>query len=204
MAVLENTVSHLIHNVMPSAADYETAEDALSLAYAADPTPAEWEAAARQAKRRAAELAIAIDGLTDRCAGELACSKNGIRSLVAKLCIWPGTNFDRTDCTERIRGVANAYKHGTLRIRDFQLPLRKTCSRFAPYMGRTFMAQASTAAFRKSLFETRVADNGNSSRTLQWPSPHGCASLSGIARLFRLALTGSAVLRRIHDLRAPA
>ena len=119
--MLENTVSHLIHNIMPSAADYETAEDALSLAYAADPTPAEWEAAARQAKRRAAELAIAIDGLTDRCAGELACSKNGIRSLVAKLCIWPGTNFDRTDCTERIRGVANAYKHGTLS--DPRLPI---------------------------------------------------------------------------------
>jgi hypothetical protein len=81
-----DTVIHLIHNVLPAAADYDAAENALSVAYVAAPTPAAWEAAGWDAKRRAADLAIAIAGLTDRCAIDLGRSKSAIRSAVAKLC----------------------------------------------------------------------------------------------------------------------
>jgi hypothetical protein len=62
-------------------------------AYVADAAPVAWEAAGRCAKRQAEELAIAIDGLTDRCAIDLGRDKPTIRSAVAKLCLWPGTNL---------------------------------------------------------------------------------------------------------------
>ena len=100
--------------MLSAADDYLAAEDALSAAYAADPTPAAWEAAGWDAKRRAADLAIAIDGLTDRCALDLGRNKPAIRSAIAKLCVWPGTSLKRVGCMERIRGVANAYKHSQL------------------------------------------------------------------------------------------
>jgi len=106
---------------MPSAADYSAAEDALSWAYSADATPATWEAAARHAKRYAANLAIALDGLPDRCVMELGSSKKAIRAAVEALCVWPGTAFIRDGCLERMRGVANAYKHENLR--DQSLPI---------------------------------------------------------------------------------
>jgi hypothetical protein len=91
--MLESAVDHLIHNVLLSASDYDAAEDALSRAYLADGAPAMWEAAARDAKRQAAHLAIAIDGLPDRCTAELGLSKAAIRASIAALCVWPGTGF---------------------------------------------------------------------------------------------------------------
>ena len=106
--MLDSVVDHLIHNVLPSATDYDVAEDGLSRAIATNLTPAAWESAARLAKRRAAELAIAIDGLTDRCAGALGLSKTSVRASVAGYC------SSRHDCIERVRGVANAYKHANL------------------------------------------------------------------------------------------
>jgi len=121
LSLLDVAVDHLIHNVLPAAADYEAAENALSLAYAEDPTPDRWEAAARLTKRRAAELAIAIDGLTDRSEIDLGGTKGQIRNLVAALCNWPGTSAGRPDCLERVRGVANAYKHANLN--DPNLPI---------------------------------------------------------------------------------
>jgi hypothetical protein len=85
-----------------------------------------WETAANLAKptttrRRAAELAIAVDGLTDRCCNELGSSKAYIRKSVTALCVWPGTSLPRPDCIERVRGVANAYKHENLT--DKTLPI---------------------------------------------------------------------------------
>jgi hypothetical protein len=106
--MLASAVDHLIHNVLPAAADYETAEQELSRAYAADSTPAAWETAARLAKRRAAELAIATDGLADRCTKELRISKTAIRKAVDRRCV------PRSDAFQRVRGVANAYKHADL------------------------------------------------------------------------------------------
>jgi hypothetical protein len=119
--LLDDAVDHLIHYVLPAAADYNAAEQALSDAYRADPTPAGWEAAARTAKRRAAELAIAIDGLTDRCMVELGLSNTAIRQAIAVLCFWPGTTNLRVGAHDRVRGVANAYKHQNLR--DQTLPI---------------------------------------------------------------------------------
>ena len=119
--MLSRTVDHLIHNVLDAAADYAVAEQELTAAYNTDRTPAAWEAAARRAKRRAAELAIAIDGLTDRCSGELGASKTNIRNAVSALCLWPGSGAPRLGSHDRVRGVANAYKHENLS--DPNLPI---------------------------------------------------------------------------------
>lgn len=113
--MLDNAVDHLIHNVLPSAVDYDAAEAALSQAHAADATPSAWEPAGRLAKRRAAELAIAIDGLTDRCERDFGRSTKSIRASVAVYCSF------RPDCIERVRGIANAYKHSDLS--DASLPI---------------------------------------------------------------------------------
>lgn len=69
---------------------------------------------ARTAKRRAAELAIAIDGLADRCTSELGLSLTVIRSQVSALCLWPGSGAPRTGALARVMGVANVYKHQNL------------------------------------------------------------------------------------------
>lgn len=119
--MLDGAVDHLTRYVLPSAADYDTAEAALSRAYAADTDPATWIAVAWEAKRHAAHLAIAIDGLPDRCTTELGVSKTAVRKSVDALCVWPGTNSARPGCIERMRGVANAYKHENLT--DRTLPI---------------------------------------------------------------------------------
>jgi hypothetical protein len=119
--MLERTTHHLINNVLAAAADYDSAEQALTQAYNSDPAPPAWEAAARAAKRRAAEVAIAIDGLTDRCAAELARSKSSMRLDISALCLWPGTGAPRLGAHDRVRGVANAYKHHDLH--DSSLPI---------------------------------------------------------------------------------
>lgn len=119
--MLDRTVEHLIHNVLPAAAEYEAAERALSEAFAQDAPPKHWEEAARTAKRKAAELAVAIDGLSDRAHVELGESLNVIRATVSGLCIWPTSGNARTGCLERVRGAANAYKHADLA--DPRLPI---------------------------------------------------------------------------------
>lgn len=105
---LDDTVGHLAHNVLGAAADYEQAERDLSAAYGADPAPPAWEAGARKAKRRAAELAVAIDGLTDRAAIGLGASKTAVRTRVSALCAARPGAFDR------VWAAANAYKHKDL------------------------------------------------------------------------------------------
>jgi hypothetical protein len=112
--LLENVVNHLISNALPAAADYEASEQSLSEALAADQAICHWEAAAVLAKRRAAELAIAIDGLTDRTSIEIRLSKVEIRRLVTSLCRWPSNMTPRLGSLERIRGVACAYRHANL------------------------------------------------------------------------------------------
>ncbi|WP_114862100.1 hypothetical protein [Azospirillum brasilense] len=106
---LDDTAGHLAHNVLDAAADYEQAERDLSAAYAADPAPAAWEATARKAKRRAAELAVAVDGLTDRAAIGLGTSKTAVRTRVSAL------SAARPGAFERVWSAANAYKHKDLK-----------------------------------------------------------------------------------------
>lgn len=112
--MLDETTKHLIQNVLPAANDYYEAEQALTAAVQSDPTPTVWEAAARLAKRRAAEVAIAIDGLTDRAAKELGRSKTAIRADITPLCLYPGSGAPRLGAHDRVRGVAQAYKHADL------------------------------------------------------------------------------------------
>ncbi len=115
------TLEHLVHNVLPAAADYDQAEHELAAAYNANNAQAAWEDAARRAKRRAAEVAIAIDGLTDRLFEETGLAKTSIRTNVSSLCLWPGSQIPRLGAHDRVRGVANAYKHQNLR--DPALPI---------------------------------------------------------------------------------
>jgi hypothetical protein len=122
--MLGKTVDHLIANILPAAADYAAAEDVLTQVYRNDPAPAAWEAAARMAKRRAAEAAIAVDGLTDRFKIALGDTKADIRSRIASFCFWPNSDAPRPGAHERIRGVANAYKHQNLS--DLTLPILST------------------------------------------------------------------------------
>jgi hypothetical protein len=119
--VLDSVLNHLLHNVLPAARDYEAAEEQLSLAFKQNPDPTSWEQPGQQAKRRAAEVAIAIDGLVDRAAEALGLSKEKIREQVANRCSIVGVSIPRPECIGRIRAVANAYKHAVLR--DKTLPI---------------------------------------------------------------------------------
>jgi hypothetical protein len=105
---LDSMLNHLLHNVLPAARDYEAAEDELSLAFIQDPG----EQQGQQAKRRAAEVAIAIDGLVDRAAKALGLSKGEVRRQVASRCRID--RVPRPECIKRVRAVANAYKHAVL------------------------------------------------------------------------------------------
>ena len=118
---LASTIDHLTQNVLAAAADYDASEQALSHAYNANQAPAAWEAAAQLAKRRAAEVAIAIDGLTDRASTDLDRSKLNVRTDITALCLFPGSSIPRTGAHDRVRGVANAYKHQNLS--DRSLPI---------------------------------------------------------------------------------
>jgi hypothetical protein len=70
----------------------------------------------QQAKRRAAEVAIAIDGLADRAASALGMTPDEVRNQVSQLCTL-GTAH-RSGCIDRVCAVANAYKHaGPLRAK---------------------------------------------------------------------------------------
>ena len=112
--MLEKTLSHLLKNVIPAAHDYEQAEIQLSVAFNQNDEPARWEMAGTNAKRRAAEVAIAIDGLVDRAANDLGITTEGVRKAVASCCTIGGV--DRPGSIERVCAVANAYKHaGPLR-----------------------------------------------------------------------------------------
>lgn len=119
--MLDRTVAHFEDNVLPSADEYGAAEEALSVAFISDQSPEAWKSAALLAKRRAAAVAIAIDGLTDRCESELGVSKVSIRAEISRLCVWPENKVPRTGAHDRVRAVANAYKHGNLN--DLSLPL---------------------------------------------------------------------------------
>ena len=108
--VLSDTLGHLLNNVLPAVAEYQAAEDNLSSAHTIGPSTEE----ENMAKRKAAELAVAIDGLSDRAHLELKISLETIRTEISALCVWPGTQTMRPEAFQRIYGVANAYKHSVL------------------------------------------------------------------------------------------
>ncbi|PHS28012.1 MAG: hypothetical protein COA84_03165 [Robiginitomaculum sp.] len=108
------TLSHLIYDVLPAAEDYEKAELRLSQEHDPDKPVSDWMVAARGAKRRAAQLAVSIDGLTDRFADEQNLTVKSIRRSITNHCLWPGTETPRLGAHERVRAVANAYKHYNL------------------------------------------------------------------------------------------
>jgi hypothetical protein len=110
MPILKTTLDHLLSNVLPSAGEYIAAEEALSRAEELGNSDSE----AITAKRKAAELAVAIDGLSDRASRDLTIPIEAIREAVPALCHWPGSPVTRIEAFERVHGVANAYKHASL------------------------------------------------------------------------------------------
>ncbi len=98
MAILADTLNHLMTNVLPAAAEYQAAEDALSQAH----QNGNWDAEAITAKRKAAELAVAVDGLSDRACLEGIGAIDKIRAGVSALCLWPGSNIVRQEAFERV------------------------------------------------------------------------------------------------------
>jgi hypothetical protein len=131
--LLQSTLDHLMTNVLPAAEEYWASERQLSDAYLADANPTHWKAAADRAKRMASNLAVAIDGLTDRAANATGIQKKEIREQVAKSCIWPGGSQPRTDALERVRAIANAYKHQ--KLSDKTLPISSDEDVFALGVG---------------------------------------------------------------------
>jgi hypothetical protein len=128
--MLKPTVDHLIAYVIPAARDYNDAEVALSAAFAAakyDQTKC--QADCELVKRRAAEVAVAIDGLADRAAHALGTTANAVRAQVAPLSAISGTV--RHGCVERVCAVANIYKHALLS--DPKHPIRSDAD--APVIG---------------------------------------------------------------------
>lgn len=115
--MLVRTTTHLIENVLPAARDYLAAEEELSAAYRHSQQEAQlYTHAAQRAKRRAAEVAIAIDGLADRAANALTMTPDEVRAQVSALCAINGVL--RRGCIARVCAVANAYKHdGPLRAK---------------------------------------------------------------------------------------
>jgi hypothetical protein len=110
MAILTDTLDHLTSNVLAASSEYQAAEDALSRAHRAGNCDEE----AVTAKRKAAELAVAIDGLSDRASLESGSALAKIRADVSALCVWPGSNIVRQEAFERVHSMANAYKHSKL------------------------------------------------------------------------------------------
>jgi hypothetical protein len=108
--MLKSALNHLLTNVLPAAQDYHRAENELSAAFAQNAGPSCWAAAGQHARRRAAEIAIAIDGLADRAANDLGITPDNIRNSVASYCTIDG--LARPGSIERVCAVANAYKHG--------------------------------------------------------------------------------------------
>jgi hypothetical protein len=114
--MLTGVVEHLLDNVLPAANDYDQAERELSEAFKRDADPINWAEAGNKAKRRAAEAAIAIDGLADRAASALGLAPDEVRRRVGPKCVIGTT--DRAGSIERVCAVANAYKHsGPLRAK---------------------------------------------------------------------------------------
>jgi hypothetical protein len=112
--MLKSALNHLLTNVIPAAQDYDRAENELSAAFAQNADPAHWATAGQQAKRHAAEVAVAIDGLADRAANDLGITPDNMRNAVAPYCTIDGVA--RPGSIERVCAVANAYKHaGPLR-----------------------------------------------------------------------------------------
>lgn len=107
--MLTKVVEHLLNNVIPAARDYEQAEESLSLAFRNNSDPSSWAEQGQHAKRRAAEVAIAIDGLADRAAAALSSTTDAVRALVQSRSAIGGTA--RAGCIDRVCAVANAYKH---------------------------------------------------------------------------------------------
>ena len=165
-----DTLNHLLVNVLESAKEYELAEEALVKAEASGV----WDIEAKTAKRKAAELPIAIDGLADRAAHESNEKIGDIRKAVSALCILPGSQLLRPESLERVSGVANAYKHNILHDRRHPIDSFESVLTIGLGYGLDGFGVGKFGG-RRSVRKTKLASHGNSSETLRQPSAHGYA-----------------------------
>jgi len=121
--MLTRTVEYLHQYTLKSAKDYWDAETELSRRFAENTDQFHWSPAGAEALRRAGQVAIEIDALADRARLDLnkEKTKRQILDALGPLCVWPDSGHIRVGCMERIRGVANAHKHGDLD--DTHLPI---------------------------------------------------------------------------------
>ncbi len=105
-----DVLQHIQAYVLPTIRDYERAEIALTRASRSSAIDSDWAIEANEAKRHAAQAAIALDGLVDRFELAYAVSKEDIRKELEQSCIVQ----NRPGAAARVSGVANAYKHAQL------------------------------------------------------------------------------------------
>jgi len=103
MAIL--TVHYLEREVLSAAADYAAVEGDLDFAF----TPADQIDLRRLVKRRAYELAVAINGLTKCAADELGIPVAAVRQQVADFCAWPDGTL-RDGCFGRVQKAADVFE----------------------------------------------------------------------------------------------
>lgn len=110
LPMTSRTLDHLIRMVLPAAAEYFAMEEG-AVDVCGNPDAV---------LRKAYETSIALDGLVDRASTEFSLSKREVIDAVDPGCKFP-IGAQRPGCIERIRAVANAYKHADLN--DKSLPL---------------------------------------------------------------------------------
>ncbi len=93
------TLQHLLGDVLAAVNEYVAADEA-----AVNSSDGE------VALRRAFQMSMALDSLVDRAAIEFGKSKSTVREDLACECKWPN-GVERPGCSERIRSVADAYRH---------------------------------------------------------------------------------------------
>lgn len=141
-----------------------------------DSTPAHWKAAADRAKRLAANLAIAIDGLADRAKNETGLSMSDVRRQVGALCLWPGGSTVRAGALERVRGIANAYKHQNLSDPNLPISSDRDVLVVGLGYGKDGYGVGKPSGIEVFWLQKRMVNPGNSSVMRRLPSPHGFIS----------------------------
>lgn len=103
---------------MPASTEYTAAEIALSRAFSRERALSLVPVEVAAVKRKAAELAIAIEGLVDRAKKDLGRSKKQVRAALEGHAKAPRFSGERPGALERVRAVADAYKHWDLDMPD--------------------------------------------------------------------------------------
>ena len=107
-------VKHLVEDVLPRVREYVEAENRLTEAFIRHRSEEHCAAEIADARRKASDLAVAIDGLADRCERDHMMSRPEALVAVRPLCsYWDGGGT--CPALDVIRAVAVGYKHFSIR-----------------------------------------------------------------------------------------